>query len=1167
MMSSAHPAAMMKLKEYAMFDLHENQQKNIVPFFLLKDRGFLELFSTQMFTANYINPNTEYNRLLLKWETGAGKTIGALSVAMNFINFYKKEEITGIKIGTVFVIGFTQSIFKATLLQFPEFGFITPDEQVQLNKLEKIAEETGRKGDVENYARFKAHIRRRLTNRRGNGFFEFWGYKELANRVFLSKSVDIHALTDVELAEHIQSGQVTINEELIKMFTNSLLLIDEVHNIYNSNEKNIWGIAIQQILNRNKTCRAVFLSATPLNNSPTEIIDLLNLLLPRDRYPELKKQEFFDGIELKPGAADRFKELFAGRISFIRDLNPQYFPSKAIRGERIPGVDLLKFYRCPMSKFHVGTYEAYLKEDGRQKLYINDFALPNPAEDDPWKPGTGIASFSEVKENLSVNNKLQIMYDPISNMIKGRGILANLEKISGKYFRMTQLVLELIKNHMGKILIYHNLIHMSGTLFIKEILSYLGMISESDVTYEDTLCFHCLRRMKEHSSPSSHSSHSSGKDQHAFAPVRYSIVHNELPQKLTQAILARYNDHSNADGSHVCILIGSGIIAESYSMTAIRNILVMSRPDNISTLRQIIGRGVRTHSHQRLPIEQQHVDVYLMVSSYPAAKGTGSGSEPPLLTVEEKKYGEKVADYKVIQLIERLMHEVAVDAELQGRVRWPNELGEKQRRSDYELGILPYQVKYQNIPIRDISLTSFFAYFAQQEIDYVTFIIKKLFLEYRRVWEWAELFEAVQSPPFSIQIRGNLISSTIFNVALTALLYFSDNVQTQHVEILAASGAASSSSRSGPSLAQMLHDPFMKFMTINGVTYAITQVDKFYVMLPLDAQNQLIMDVESVQRPIVVTQACDYNLKEYLAVSNSNIYDEQKKQLIEQWRYVNIENMLDIGREYTNVFFARFIEEVIEYFFGVLTMTTKKKSEFHQFYLKLLYYFDVHNNIIWADILTQDQLAELYGDLFTKPQFKKPLAPTGYLNALQKEVFKLSDDWISTGMKNDFDLKLKQSDQLFDGVFRRESVSIPLDMIPLGHLISGKPRLYQPMLADKWGFVPSILPTQAKYKENDIIIGYDERDSTGIDIKFKLRKPRHHFEHVKDSRVIEKGMVCSTKPKDALDKIFKQLGVTNLKGNVKYQCQALRKHLIYREIKERTRGSNIKWFYFNYELK
>ena len=40
---------------------------------------------TERFITNFINPNTKYDTLLLVHSTGVGKTITALSAAINFI--------------------------------------------------------------------------------------------------------------------------------------------------------------------------------------------------------------------------------------------------------------------------------------------------------------------------------------------------------------------------------------------------------------------------------------------------------------------------------------------------------------------------------------------------------------------------------------------------------------------------------------------------------------------------------------------------------------------------------------------------------------------------------------------------------------------------------------------------------------------------------------------------------------------------------------------------------------------------------------------------------------------------------------------------------------------------------------------------------------------------
>src|SRR5690242_15708721 len=53
--------------------------------------NLLVLHSHQQFTRNMMNPNTPYNRLLLKHATGTGKTIASLSIAMLFIKYYQLQ--------------------------------------------------------------------------------------------------------------------------------------------------------------------------------------------------------------------------------------------------------------------------------------------------------------------------------------------------------------------------------------------------------------------------------------------------------------------------------------------------------------------------------------------------------------------------------------------------------------------------------------------------------------------------------------------------------------------------------------------------------------------------------------------------------------------------------------------------------------------------------------------------------------------------------------------------------------------------------------------------------------------------------------------------------------------------------------------------------------------
>ena len=119
---------------------------------------------------------------------------------------------------------------------------------------------------------------------------------------------------------------------------------------------------------------------------------------------------------------------------------------------------------------------------------------------------------------------------------------------------------------------------------------------------------------------------------------------------------------------------------------------------------------------------------------------------------------------------------------------------------------------------------------------------------------------------------------------------------------------------------------------------------------------------------------------------------------------------------------------------------------------------------------------------------------------------------------------------------------------------------------DGWFESPEYLNGHDDFIENTILIGYDERSKTGIHNKFKIRKPIQNIKQFKDTRLIEKGTVCTSKDKLYLKKIAHTLGIV-IKGriNVSNLCNEIRTKLIYFELKERIAKTKIKYFYFIYE--
>jgi hypothetical protein len=134
---------------------------------LIRKEGNIVLHSHQLFIKNLINPNTPYDRLLVKHMTGTGKTIAALALTKNFIDVYSEEYArqddakygsdAHIKTPMCYIIGFSKHVFQKELLRHPEFGFISKAEMADHKRLKHLAE-FGTKLDVTALVDFETRI-------------------------------------------------------------------------------------------------------------------------------------------------------------------------------------------------------------------------------------------------------------------------------------------------------------------------------------------------------------------------------------------------------------------------------------------------------------------------------------------------------------------------------------------------------------------------------------------------------------------------------------------------------------------------------------------------------------------------------------------------------------------------------------------------------------------------------------------------------------------------------------------------------------------------------------------------------------------------------------------------------------------------------------------------
>jgi hypothetical protein len=1166
-----------------------DQSENIIPKFSIKrgrpNSNYLELKSYQLLVKNYLNPNTPFTRLFLKWSTGSGKTIAALSIAMNFIDTYHKlNDIYANPLGSVYVIGFTQNIFKDELLKYPEFGFVNRDELAHLKQLSRNAG-SGKDSDTDALRLYKSLLKKRFTSRKGNGFFKFIGYKELANNLFKFEEdtyeemrISLTTMSSEELIRDINNGKIRVNKTLLNEFSNSLVICDEIHNVYNTQERNNWGIALQTILNYHNTCRALFLSATPLNTSPTELIDLLNLLLPRHSYKRIEKSDFFTkttGAEV-PKLIDakipELRTLMMGRISFVRDTNPEFIATKEMVGSHIPGIKHLRFVRTPMSKFHYRTYRSNANQTkmtmGYDGQYLFDLVIPNPDLKDPYaRDAIGIFRQKDLESKIGAapiawRNKYGVGIK--DGIITGKILqMENIGTISNKYYEMLKHITQSIQRGSGKTFVYHNYIHSNGTMLIREILLQNGMINEYDASSDTTICSVCGKERKVHKSNQivelegtdilvsddmekrdrSKHHHKLRKNpkpdaDHIYKPVRFAIIHSNLDRNQISKTLERFNKPQNRDGGDIMILIGSKIIKESHSLSCIRNILVMYKPDNISTLIQILGRGIRLGSHNMLPVNERNVTIKIFVSSLPSLQN---------LSVEEYKYKEKVDSFLVIQKIEQIMHESAIDKYFNYDIIWRSDSGDKTG-----LDILHY--KPDLFKPRELNLGTFNVYYAKNEVNYCIYIIKRLFIEISSVWKYHDLFAAVHVPPFTVEIDSTLISQDLFNIALNSIIYMPIQGYTDPIT------KELDNSVNNVNIMDKIRDPTDRIIVvINTIRYVIKQTGALYTLVPI-YNDEIFIDTEIIFRNLETNHVQYMDIVNYLKVDLVDNYGDKLDRFIMKWENVPLISMEQALCDFGTAFHIKLLETIIENISNIVTNTNKtisdtKLTNRHGFYIKMLYLYDLHNLIIWADN-PDKKLMDVYKKYVnlvkSKPKHQKIA-----------KIEETSDEctWIPATLLKQYETRIKESQELFLKISQRntKTIHIDADLLPIGHYLGNVPRIYYPKLG--WGDFVNI---DKNMVENPIVIGYDSRSNTGMSIKFKLRNPVKigvEMGERKDIRTIEIGGVCATKSKHYLIDIANKLGIKISNTALESICKKIRNRLIYLELMERNKKTNIKYFY------
>lgn len=732
--------------------------------------GKFQLREQQAFLGNYINPNTPNDGVLIFHGTGTGKTCAAITIAETFKHQIQKYE------SKIYVL--------------------TPGPLIKENWINEILKCTGeaymKKTSSEIYETEEEQNRnRKIAVANIKQYYHFISYKSFYKKVMGEKIKDYIAEDDEQSDKNKKTYKKTETGEFerdialdrIHNLDNSLLIVDEAHNLTG----NYYGQSLMEMKKKSKNLKIVLLTATPMKNLASDIIELINFVRPFDK-PMMRDMIFTHqknyNMDFKQGGLEYLRKMCNGYVSYLRGADPITFAKRTEKGEVPAGLLFTKVIRCFMNKFQLDEYNNTIKNsnaDGLDTITQSASNMVFPGVDNTTvalKGFSGISGISNVKNQLGLysdkinklvaNEILGIEYNEskeelvrigeLSKNISG-GFMSinNLKHFSTKFHQALTNLNRLVDSDKGAktAFIYSNLV-VTGIDIFKEVLiqhGYLEFEEDSNryLIKDNTICYLCGLKYKDHN-----------QEIHQFNPATFFVVTGTaseegeavIPADKQKILNKTFSNIKNKDGKYIKFVLGSPVMTEGISLKNVSEVHILDSGYTLGKTDQIIGRAIRYCSHYDLINDKNRypeVEVYKYVVSIDPNK-------PTILSNEEELYRKAERKYITVKKVERVLKEIAIDCPLNrhGNI-FPEEADEfkncneptKQQKDgvpmcpsicDYtgcdfkcssnELNRLYYDEKtntYKNIGRETLDYSTFSNEFARSEIELVKSKIKEMY--------------------------------------------------------------------------------------------------------------------------------------------------------------------------------------------------------------------------------------------------------------------------------------------------------------------------------------------------------------------------------------------------------------------------------------------------------
>lgn len=574
------------------------------------------LYKHQIIISRFLSSRTPYRGLLLMHEPGTGKTCSSIAV----IEQIKREKT---------------SINKSLVLVKND-GLIKNYQRELVKCAGYEVSDTGRiKKDVYE-------------------FYEFQTFERFIDNI--TKAL---------------KGSISF-VNLVKNYNNRVIVIDEIHNLRNTGKDSMY-YAIHQFLKALTNVKIILMSGTPMTDKPEEIADIMNLILPVDRQLPIKNEfrdmfltpihkeddeendeegdeendEEGDDKEYvlsNPEKIKNLKSYFHGHVSVLKTMKSN------VKRQYVGNLNLVHFklYGVELSEYQKKSYTiAYDLDTGKgsgkgKGVYNNTKQCMAFVFPDGSYGQEGFSKYININvdhittsiQPFKIRRDLKdSLYSSIMTPDKDKNkMLENLSRYSSKY---AECIRNIIDNHRSNHFVYMEFARGSGAILFARILEFFGF---SDFLYESNV--------------------NSKRNRYALATTQTTT------SSQIQHMIEAYNNPKNKYGEYLKVIIGTGVISESYTLKNVQHIHIVVPDWNFGVTDQAIARGIRLGSHRDLINDGVHVDVKIYMYCSTLVNPSIQDNHPDKESTDLYMYRKSQSKDRAIKSIEHAMKEASVDCAL-----------------------------------------------------------------------------------------------------------------------------------------------------------------------------------------------------------------------------------------------------------------------------------------------------------------------------------------------------------------------------------------------------------------------------------------------------------------------------------------------------------------------